>query len=220
MDFLTSKIMDKKDFIFSERARASVFNVFTALLCQPEEELIQNDQVFDTLKLALDNVNPDCSEIAGRMQEAVKQSTAQELLIEYTRLLIGPFKTLVSPYSSLYFGSETLMSDETVWVVDFYRKVGLKFDQETKEAPDHLAIETEFMYWLIHNEIKALDSGDRDRAFSLWENQREFSAKHYNKWVPEFCTKMAAETNNEYFKLLAECFGKFIAEVEIPAFPE
>ena len=212
--------MNKKDFIFFEHARASVFNVFSALLCQPEEELIQNNEIFDALKLALSNVNPDCSEIAGRMQKAVKQSTAQELLIEYTRLLIGPFKTLVSPYSSLYFGSETVMSDETVWVVDFYRKAGLKFDHETKEVPDHIAIETEFVYWLLHNEIKSLDSGDRDKAFSLWENQQEFLAKHYKKWVPEFCAKVATETNNEYFKLLAECFGKFITDVEIPAFPE
>lgn len=211
--------MDERDFIFSEHARASVFNVFSALLCQPEEELIQNDQVFDTLELALNNVNPACSEIVGRMQEAAKQSTAQELLIEYTRLFIGPFKTLVSPYSSLYFGSETLMSDETVWVIDFYRKAGLKFDQETKEVPDHIAIETEFLYWLIHNEIKALDSGDRDRAFSLWENQQEFFAKHYKKWAPEFCTRITTETNNEYFKLLSECFNKFITDVEIPAFP-
>jgi TorA maturation chaperone TorD len=212
--------MDKKNFISTEHARASVFNVFTALLCQPEEDLIRNDQVFDTLKLALNNVSPACSEIVGRMQEAVKQSTAQELLIEYTRLFIGPFKTLVPPYSSLYFGSETLMSDETVWVVNFYRRAGLKFDQETKEVPDHIAIETEFMYWLIHNEIKALDSGDRDKALSLWENQREFFAKHYGKWAPEFCTKIATETNNEYFKLLSECFGKFITDVEIPAFPD
>ena len=220
IEFPDKAVMNKKDFIFSEHARASVFNLFTALLCQPEEDLIQNDQVFDTLKLALDNVNPDCSEIVGRMQEAVKQSTAQELLIEYTRLFIGPFKTLVPPYSSLYFGSETLMSDETVWVVDFYRRAGLKFDQETKEVPDHIAIETEFMYWLIHNEIKALDSGDRDRAFSLWENQQEFFAKHYKKWVCEFCAKVATETNNEYFKLLSECFNKFLTDVEIPAFPD
>lgn len=212
--------MNEKNFIFSEHARASVFNVFTALLCQPEEDLIQNNEVFDTLKLALNNVNSACSEIAGRMQEAAKKNTAQELLVEHTRLFIGPFKTLVHPYSSLYFGSGTLMSDETVWVVDFYRKAGLKFEQETNEAPDHVAIETEFMYWLIHNEIKALDSQDREQAFSLWEKQKEFFAGHYRKWVPEFCAKVATETNNEYFKLLSECFGRFITEVEIPPFPD
>ena len=41
------------------------------------------------------------------MQKAVKQNTAQELLIEYTKPFIGPFKTLVPPYSSLYFGNDT-----------------------------------------------------------------------------------------------------------------
>ena len=219
-EFPDNKVMNERDFISFERDRASVFNVFTALLCQPEEDLLRNNQVFDTVGLALSNVNPACSEIVGRMQEAAKQSSAQELLIEYTRLFIGPFKTLVPPYSSLYFGSDTLMSDETVWVVDFYRKAGLKFDQETKEVPDHIAIETEFMYWLIHNEIRAMESGERDGAFSLWENQREFFGKHYRKWTPEFCRKVATETNNEYFRLLSECFGKFITDVGIPAFPD
>lgn len=212
--------MNEKDFIFKEHARAGTFNVFTALLCQPEEDLIKNDEISDTLKSALNIVNPDCSKIVSRMQKATKQNTTQELLIEYARLFIGPFKTLVPPYSSLYFGSDTLMSDETVWVVDFYKKTGLKFDQETKEVPDHIAIETEFMYWLIHNEINALDAGNRNKSFSLWENQREFFDKHYKKWVPEFCERVVTETNDEYFRVLAECLKRFINDVEIPAFPE
>jgi TorA maturation chaperone TorD len=212
--------MNKRDFTLTEHARASIFNIFTALLCQPEEDLIENDEVFGALDVAMKDVSPESSEIVVRIQEAAKKCTAQELLIEYTRLFIGPFKTLVPPYSSLYFGSDTLMSDETVWVVDFYRKAGLKYDQETKEVPDHIAIETEFMYWLIHNEAEALDSGDRDRAFALWEKQQEFFRKHYRKWAPEFCARVATETNNEYFRLLSECFSKFITNVEIPAFPD
>lgn len=212
--------MNEKDFIFKEHARAGTFNVFTALLCQPEEDLIKSDEIFETLKSALNIVNPDCSKIVSRMQKATKQNTTQELLIEYARLFIGPFKTLVPPYSSLYFGSDTLMSDETVWVIDFYRKSGLKSDKRIKDVPDHIAIETEFMYWLIHNEINALDAGDRDKSFSLWENQREFFNKHYKRWVPKFCAKVATETNTEYFKVLAECLNRFINDVEISAFPE
>ncbi len=133
--------------------------------------------------------------------------------------VIDPFKTLVPPYSSLYFGSDTLMSDETVWVIDFYRKSGLKLDKQIKDVPDHIAIETEFTYRLIHNEINALDAVNRDKFFSLWEKQREFFNKHYKKWVPKFCTKVTAETNTEYFKALAECLNRFINNVEITAFP-
>ncbi len=211
--------MNKKAFIFFEHARAGIFNIFTALLCQPEKELVENNEVFETLKSALDIVNPDCSKIVDQMQEAVKQNTAQELLVEYTKLFIGPFKTLVPPYSSLYFGNDTLMSDETVRVINYYKKSGLKFNEKIKDVPDHVTIETEFMYYLIHNEIKELDAGNRDKSFSFWENQQEFFEKHYKKWVPEFCAKVATETNNEYFKVLTECLNKFINTVEIPAFP-
>ncbi|MHC4242207.1 MAG: TorD/DmsD family molecular chaperone [Planctomycetota bacterium] len=211
--------MNKKDFIFFEHARAGIFNIFTALLCQPEKELVENNEVFETLKSALDIVNPDCSKIVDQMQKAVKQNTAQDLLVEYTKLFIGPFKTLVPPYSSLYFGNDTLMNDETVWVINCYRKSGLEFNEKIKDVPDHVTIETEFMYYLIHNEIKELDAGNRDKSFSFWENQQEFFEKHYKKWVPEFCAKVATETNNEYFKVLTECLNKFINTVEIPAFP-
>ncbi|MCP4263083.1 MAG: molecular chaperone TorD family protein [Planctomycetes bacterium] len=211
--------MNKKDFIFFEHARAGIFNIFTALLCQPEKELVENNEIFDTLKSALNIVNPDCSKIVDQMQKAVKQNTAQELLVEYTKLFIGPFKTLVPPYSSLYFGNDTLMNDVTVWVINSYRKSGLEFNEKIKDVPDHVAIETEFMYFLIHNEIKELDADNRDKSFSLWENQQEFFEKHYKKWVPEFCAKVATETNNEYFKVLSECLNKFINDVELPAFP-
>jgi acyl-homoserine lactone acylase PvdQ len=73
--------------------------------------------------------------------------------------LIDPFKTLVPPYSSLYFGNDTLMSDEAVRVINFYKK-----------------------------------------------------------WAPEFSSKIATETNKEYFKVLSECLNNFINNVKIPAF--
>jgi TorA maturation chaperone TorD len=211
--------MNKKEFIFFEHARAGVFNIFTALLCQPEKELVENNEVFDTLKSALNIVNPDCLKIVEQMQKAIKQNTAQELLVEYTKLFIGPFKTLVPPYSSLYFGNDTLMNDKTVWVINCYRKSGLEFNGTIRDVPDHVAVETEFMYFLIHNEIKELDAGNRDKSFSFWENQQEFFEKHYKKWVPEFCAKVVNETKNEYFKVLSECLNAFINNVEIPAFP-
>ena len=213
------EMMDTKDFVNVEQARALVFNRFTALLCQPEDDLLKNDELFDTLRQALGVVEPDCSPYVEQMQEAAKQSTAQELLIEYTKLFIGPFKTLVSPYSSLYSGSDTLMSDETVWVMNCYKKAGLQFDHELNDVPDHVAVETEFMYYLIHNEMSALEAGKRDESLALWENQQEFFNRHYKKWLPQFCAKLLTETGSEYYKALSECMGRFINRVEIPAFP-
>jgi putative dimethyl sulfoxide reductase chaperone len=212
-------MVNTKDFVCLEQARAVVFNRLTALLCQPEDDLLNNTELFDTLKQALDIAYPDGSAYVEQMQETAKQSTAQALLIEYTRLFIGPFKTLVPPYSSLYFGSETLMSDETVWVMNCYKKSGLEFDTQLNDVPDHIAVETEFMYYLIHSEISALEAEKRDEALALWENQQEFFDRHYRKWLPQFCAKLATETRSEYYKTLSECLNRFVKNVDVPAFP-
>lgn len=210
-----------KDFVGIERARAVILNRFTALLCQPEEEVLCSDEVFDTLKRAFDIVDPDATPLVSRMQQAVSQGSVQALLVEYTKLFIGPFKTLVPPYASLYLGSDSLMSEETVWVVNCYRKSGLEFDvQELKDAPDHIAVETEFMYYLIHSELSELEAGKHEESLALWQNQQEFFNQHYKKWVPQFCAKLATETGSDYYKALSECLNRFVSHVDIPAFPK
>jgi TorA maturation chaperone TorD len=141
-------------------------------------------------------------------------------LVEYTRLFIGPFGTLAPPYSSVYFGSNTIMSEETVWVINFYERAGLSFNQEKiKDAPDHVAVETEFLYHLIFNEIKEFEAGNIDKAQHLLNSQREFLVRHYKQWLPKFCMKILEHTNNDYYKALAECIGKFVSSVSIPEFP-
>ncbi|NQV32336.1 MAG: molecular chaperone TorD family protein [Phycisphaeraceae bacterium] len=210
--------MDKQHFSNFECARAGIFNGFTALLCQPEEGLIEDTDIFDTLKLAFDVACPDCSALVLQMQEAVKENTTQELLVEYAKLFIGPFKTLAPPYSSLYFGSDMLMNDETIWVMNCYKKAGLEFDKKLNDVPDHVAVETEFMYYLIHSELKELDAGNRDNAHAFWEHQQTFFTRHYKKWVPQFCEKILSATENEYYKKLSESLNSFVNQVEIPAF--
>jgi putative dimethyl sulfoxide reductase chaperone len=212
-------VMTNKEFIFFEHARASAFNMLTALLCQPEEQVVEESAPFDTLRSALEIVYPDGTPCVDRLQAALQQYTFQELLVEYTRLFIGPFKTPVSPYSSLYFGTDRVMDDTTLWVMECYKKAGLEFNYDIKDVPDHITVETEFMYYLIHSEIKELDAGRQEAARACWENQQEFFGQHYRKWVPQFCAKIAAETKNVYFKTLSTCVKSFIDSVEIPPFP-
>lgn len=213
--------MNAIDFISAEKAKATSFNLLTALLCQPTEELISNPKILETLKSSFEVVCPDCVKNVEQMQLEIKKYSQLNLLVEYTRLFIGPFGTLVPPYSSLYFGSnKSLMSGETVWVINFYESVGLSFDLETvKDAPDHVAVETEFMYYLIFSEIKELEAGNLDQAQQLWNSQREFFLKHYKQWLPKFCKKIMEHTTNDYYKALATCIAKFVATVAISEFP-
>ena len=212
--------MNNREFVFFEHARASAFNMFTALLCQPEKALAEDSSPFDTLKSALEIVYPDGTHSVERLQAALQQYSLQDLLVEYTRLFIGPFKTAVSPYSSLYFGTDRVMDDTTLWVMGCYKKSGLEFDYDVKDVPDHIAVETEFMYYLIHSEIKALDTEDLETAHTCWQNQQEFFDQHYKQWVPQFCAKIDTETQNTYYVALSECLSSFVRYVEIPPFPQ
>lgn len=153
------------------------------------------------------------------MKASVQQCFGQDLLVEYTRLFLGPFKTIVPPYSAIYFGSDSIMSEETLWVINFYNQLGLKFDEKIKDMQDHIAVETEFMYYMIFNEIKELQTNSRDKSHNLWLNQSQFFNKHYKKWVPKHCKKIGVGTDNKYFKALSGSLKKFVNSDSISLFP-
>lgn len=121
--------MTQKDFIAGEKARAAVFNIFTALLCQPDQAVIDSPKVFDVLGEGLKAVCPAGEGDALLLKKEIRKHTRTELLVEYTRLFIGPSKMVAPPYSSIYFGTEyVLMSDVTIWVMNFYERNGLRYN--------------------------------------------------------------------------------------------
>ncbi len=212
--------MTKTDFIKTEQARANVFNIFTALFCQPHKGLVKNKKFFDALQSALAIAYPEGVQSVDTMKKTIGKYSLLDLTIEYSRLFVGPFKLVAPPYSSVYFGDEFhLMSDETLWVMDFYRKMGLVYDIKLKNPPDHIAIETEFMYYLIFLEMDALRMKNIKKAMSIWKNQSVFFEKHFKKWVPVFCKKIEDGSENEFYKSLANGLKKFVERSTITEFP-
>ncbi|MBI2968287.1 MAG: molecular chaperone TorD family protein [Bacteroidetes bacterium] len=212
--------MNEKTYIRIEQARGAVFNIFTALLCQPEDSIIRSGKIFEKLAGAFSLLKYEGNDSISKLKEECKKQSDTELLVEYSRLFIGPFKLIAPPYSSLYFGSEYLMSDETMKVVEFYRHAGLDFNSDKiPDMPDHVAVECEFIYFLIFNGIKAFLKGNRKKALFSRRHQETFIQKHFIKWVPSFCGKVIEGTKNEYYKALAQCIKGFIECDAVPEFP-
>ncbi len=212
--------MTSEIFLQFEKEKANAFNIFTALLCQPTEDLPVDDTVFNSLISSLEIICPASVAAAKGMKEGIKAYSQVELLVEYTRLFIGPFKLLVPPYSSMYFGTKELMSEETLWVINFYDKMGLAFDTDIKDAPDHIAVETEFLYYLIFNSIKEYSEGDLDNAIKFWTGQNEFFSIHFQKWVPQFCAGIKEHSNNDFYISMADCLAVLVIEISNPTFPQ
>lgn len=212
--------MNAKDFLSFEKEKATAFNIFTALLCRPSEELNQDSSVFEKLNSSLQIISPECAEKTKAMGVNIIKYTQLELLVEYTRLFIGPFSILAQPYSCMYFGGKSLMSEETLWVINFYEKMGLVYDHNLKDAPDHIAIETEFLYYLAFNCITEYETGNIANAHKFWNGQMEFFQGHYKSWIPKFCKNIIDNSENDFYKAFADCFSTFVNTITIEEFPE
>ncbi len=213
--------MAEKEFIDLEKNRVVVFNLYTALFCQPDEDLMKKHVLFDKLAECTEKVYKSGKDDIIKLKAALNKNSQEELLIEYSRLFIGPFKMVAPPYSSLYFGDKNvLISEETLWVIKTYHKAGLMYDMKLKNPPDHVAIETEFLYYLIFNELKELQKKNYKQAKKLWLIQKEFNDIHFSKWIPRFCDNIIKGAELEFYTQLGICFKSFILNSSIPEFPK
>ena len=211
--------MNAGQFIEKEKLRANAYNLFSSLLCEPEPSLMQETAIFKNLENYLRKLLPETDIDFSLLYTQVASLSIQKFQVEYARLFIGPFKVPAPPYSSLYLGEDILMGDTTVWVKNFYRDTGLEFDTELRDLPDHAAVETEFIYYLIYNEFNNLDRGFTDEAKLFWDRQKTFTGQHYNLWIPKLCDKVIENTELDYFKIIFKYLKLLVTEVRQPDFP-
>jgi len=125
------------------------------------------------------------------------------LQIEYSRLFVGPFKVAAPPYGSVYLeeGNKTY-GDSTMNVISIYEEEKLQVD--LKEPPDHIAIELEFISYLISKQIESLSEDNIKLANTYFTKQLQFLKRHLAKWVDEFCSKVESESKCNFYKELAQ----------------
>jgi TorA maturation chaperone TorD len=133
-----------------------------------------------------------------------------DLVLEYTRLFIGPGKH-VSPYESVYRKNEdALWSEATVEVKNFIEASGLEYSCNWHGLPDHIGVELEFMHRLACHEREARANGDQKAAMRCLEFEKRFIGEHLSKWVPAFCDKVKEESRTAFYGEIAELTRQFI----------
>ncbi len=136
-------------------------------------------------------------------------SDIDSLLIDYTKLFLGPYGALASPYGSVYLENmNRVMGNSTVDARNRYAEEGL--DINLKEAPDHIAIELEFMYFLVFKEIEAVENEDPGNIVRYQHKQRAFLETHLGAWVSDFASKAEASAQTEFYRNLARLTKSFV----------
>ena len=210
--------MKNTDIIQMEQHRGDCYRLFAALFYPPDKESFLDEDVCGNLVQLLESVCPMASDHASGMAKVLERADAQALSIAHAKLFLGPFELQAPPYGSVYLDENTrLMGDSTVAVMKMYQLAGLSLSDENREAPDHIAIELEFMYYLISREIQSFKSGDTDEALEYLRMQHKFNDKYLATWIGPFCDKIRESSEDDSYKLLSMCLSIFIQNTVIPA---
>ena len=140
----------------------------------------------------------------------VSDKHLNDLVLEYTRLFIGPGKH-IAPYESVYRDNgDALWSETTVEVKDFIESSGLEYTNNWSGLPDHIGVELEFMQSLTCHEKEAWERDDKETAIRCLEFEKRFIDEHLSQWVPIFCAKVKEETRVAFYREMAELTRQFI----------
>jgi putative dimethyl sulfoxide reductase chaperone len=190
-------------------ARAKTYKALAECYYPPGETTLQQVR---QLGLNLKAVCPPASETAASMEAAWQSDGGfEELAIDHARLFVGPFALLAPPYGSVYLeGERRLMGDSALGAGECYQEVGLEVAAGFNGTPDHIAVELEFMHFLIVKEVAALAGGELERAQNFRQKQRAFLERHLASWVPDFSRSVEEQAQTQFYKSLAAATRMFI----------
>ncbi len=139
----------------------------------------------------------------GRLQTAVgafndPDSLCEHLEQAYVRLFVSHHGGISAPlYQSCYEGQNaTLMGPAALDMRARLERRGLNVSADLREPPDHLAIELEYLYFL-------LEKGWREGDHGLLREAAEFSSAVMLPWLTRFNRRLAGETECCFYPLAA-----------------
>jgi TorA maturation chaperone TorD len=192
-------------------ARADLCRFLAACHYQPGPEFAE-EKVFDSMAAAAARVDPDLAARARRLGEAFAAADPDDLLIDYTRLFLGPIDTRAKPYGSVWLGGDaTLMQDSTMAVLALYAEGGFDLAEDFRELPDHVAAELEFLYLLIWKEDEARRNLDLAALAATTALRRRFLSEHLGAWVGPFAAAVGEGAQTAYYRELAGLTDRFVA---------
>lgn len=192
-------------------ARADLCRFLAACYYQPGPEFTE-EKLFDSMFAAAACVDPDFAARARRLGEAFAAADPENLLVDYTRLFLGPVDTIAKPYGSVWLeGQQALMQDSTMAVQQLYDEGGFEIDDDFRELPDHVAAELEFLYLLIFRETEAAQKDDHERLAAVTALRARFLSDHLGAWVGPFTMAVATGAQTPFYRELAELTRRFVA---------
>jgi len=175
-------------------------------LCKPDRETLDSWRAL--LSEAVPDILSDLKDALEKIDMA-SDSELEDLLWEYTRLFIGPYKLPCPPWESVYTSPKRLMMQEAYEEVrDYYNKAGLTVNNQGIMA-DHIGAELNFLAVVLQ---KAHSDTKKEQYYR--DLTRGFLDEHVIKWIPQFARDMEDAADLLFYKTLARVTRSMIDLIE------
>jgi TorA maturation chaperone TorD len=194
-----------------DAARADFCRYLAACYYQPDPAFGE-EGLFASMAAAAATLDERLLGFARQLGETYAALPLQELLIDYTRLFLGPVQAPARPYASvwLHHGADQLMTEATEAVRGFYAEGGFELAEDFQDLPDHVAAELEFLYLLIHRGNVARWSGDASALQQMQALQQRFLDQHLGRWLGPFLLAQHEAAQTPFYEALAEATEAFV----------
>lgn len=196
--FLPMRILQEK------QATAALLG--SMYLCKPTRDVLENWR-----QLASEPGPPLLDELLATLRQIdpASEKEIDELVWEYTRLFIGPYKLPAPPWESVYTSPKRLMRQEAHdSVQECYHGAGFEVDQEGLMA-DHIGLELTFLSMLYGRFLESPDQ--HDFLSSIVES---FIRDHLLNWIPQFTEDLGASAELPLYVALVTATKKFVASLK------
>ena len=191
-------------------AREDLCRFLSACFYEPSAALAE-ERVFDSMLAAATAIHPDLAGHACKLGEAFAAQDLQALLVDYTRLFLGPIQALALPYESAWReGGEASGADPTAAVLELYEQGGFDIGEDFGDLPDHVAVELEFLYLLLFKQRKALESGNMGDLASARAQLQQFLGEHLGAWIGAFTDAVKEHAETSFYRELAALTERFV----------
>lgn len=202
--------------------RAIIYRFLALGFHEPGEALfglLRTEEEFLKLKEAAEYLEQDRThKPVGQALEQVfaafsaKNWSIQDLRVEYNRLFLGPTPPLAPPYESVYdedrpeedFG--TVQGPSASIMEQALAEENLELDLGRVELFDHIAIELEFMYYLLGKAVE--DEGGPDQGYV--DRANLFLRDRLGSWVPKFGERIVSKTDHPFYGSLGHLLAEYI----------
>ncbi|GAB4178666.1 MAG: hypothetical protein Kow00108_14480 [Calditrichia bacterium] len=201
LENINPKLMDHET--RHELVRAGLSHFFSIAMSSPLEMAgDEPEQLASIIDEAPEYLQSEIQNTADRWKEALAQK--EDFKLAYATLFLGPFKIMAPPYASFYLEPDhKLMGQVSDYVANSYAEAGLIPGTGPRELPDHVALEWEFIYFLLH---QYFNTGDKK-----WLQRKEqFIQNHMAHWIPMFADAVRKASVHPFYDSVVTLMEKLM----------